>query len=93
MLLDQSAFVVKADKIVGVCDEHVIALVHGCDAPMPPCFDCVEFAAVGTKAVQGIYWVRQVMAAVAAVHPSFHSDSPVGERVNKSGWIHACVNC
>ena len=80
LLLDQAALVVKTCEQVSVCDEHVIALVHGCDAPAFSGFNAVEFAAVPTKAVESVDGVDEVVAAVAAVHPAlFHGNSPVGE--------------
>jgi len=83
MLFNKAALVVETCEQVAVCDENVIALVHGGDAPAFPCFDAVEFAAVPAKAVEGVDGVDEVVAAVAAVHVAhaLHSDSPVGEKV------------
>jgi len=82
MLFNKATLVVETCKQVFARDEHVVALVHGGNAPELPCFDAVEFAAVPAETVVGIDGVEQIVAAVAAVHVTDHSVLP-----DKSLWV------
>lgn len=80
--LHYTSLVVDSFKVVSVCTEKIITLVHRYDCPVPTCFDCVEFAAVCTETVQGIDGIGKVITAVAAVHPTFHVKPPFQEKQN-----------